>query len=320
MTKRMRRAARGIIVAAIALVGARRTAYAQGMARGATPAARALARADTAALHKQLDAIAAAHHGVLGYTVLNLDTGERLSLRGDETFPTASLIKVPILVTLYDLAERKQLSLDDPMTVLKVDQVPGSGVLQFMHPGITLSVHDVASLMIILSDNTATNVLLDKTSIRGVWAKMESLGLQHTKVHSKSFLRATSVALDSSAKYGLGVSTPNEMAHLFELLAQGRAVSPSADSAMLAILDHNADDEQMQRNVEGVPVAHKTGSTDSVRTECSLYRLQSRVVACGFTKANVDTRYRPDNEGHLSLGKIGSAVVAAWPKREKSTP
>jgi beta-lactamase class A len=190
-------------------------------------------------------------------------------------------------------------------------------VLQFMHPGLSLSVHDAAALMIILSDNTATNLVLDKTTIRGVWAKMESLGLQHTKVHSKTFMRSTSVAMDSSVKYGLGVSTPNEMAHLFALLADGKAVSPAADSAMLAILDNNADDEQMQRNVENVSVAHKTGSTDSVRTECALYRLQSRVVACGFTKQNVDTRYRPDNEGHVTLGKIGSAVVAAWPKREK---
>ena len=87
-------------------------------------------RADTAALRKQLDAIAAAHHGVLGYSVINLDTGERLSSRGDETFSTASLIKVPILVTLYDLVSKGELALDDPLTVLKIDQVPGSGILQ----------------------------------------------------------------------------------------------------------------------------------------------------------------------------------------------
>ena len=74
------------------------------LAQGA-PAPNGFARADTAALHRQLETIAKAHHGVLGYSISNLDTGERLSLRGDETFSTASLIKVPILVTLYDLAE-----------------------------------------------------------------------------------------------------------------------------------------------------------------------------------------------------------------------
>lgn len=277
-------------------------------------AQRSFARADTAALHKQLDAIASAHHGVLGYSVFNLDTGERLSLRGDETFPTASLIKVPILVTLFDEVEQKQLSLDDPLTVLKIDQVPGSGVLQFMHPGMSLSVRDAAVLMSVLSDNTATNLLLDRVAIRRVWQKMESLGLPHTKVHSKTFLRITSVAMDSSVKYGLGVSTPNEMARLFGLLAEGKAVDPAADSTMLDILRNNADGESMQRTVEGIVAPHKTGATDSVRTECALFRLQSRVVACGFTKENRDIRWVVDNEGQVSLGKLGAAVVAAWPK------
>jgi beta-lactamase class A len=272
-------------------------------------------RADTTALHKQLDAIAAAHHGVLGYSISNLDTGERLSLRGDETFSTASLIKVPILVTLYDLAEKKQLSLDDPLTVLKIDQVPGSGVLQFMHPGMSLSVHDAAALMIVLSDNTATNLILDRIIIRRVWQKMEALGLPHSKVHSKTFLRMSSVAMDSSVKYGLGVSTPNEMARLFELLAEGKAVSPAADSAMLDLLENNADGELMQRTINGMKVPHKTGATDSVRTECALFRLQSRVVACGFTKENTDIRWVVDNEAQVTLGKVGAAVVAAWPRR-----
>jgi beta-lactamase class A len=164
--------------------------------------------ADTNSLHRTLDSLARHYHGVLGYSINNLDTGERLALRGDETFPTASLIKVSILVTLYDLVEKGSISLDDPLSLLKIDQVPGSGVLQFMHPGMALSVRDAAVLMSILSDNTATNLLLDKVAIRRVWQKMEALGLPHTKVHSKVFLRLASVAMDSSAKYGLGVTTP----------------------------------------------------------------------------------------------------------------
>ena len=140
---------------------------------------------------------------------------------------------MPILVTLYDLVDKKQLSLDDPLTVLKIDQVPGSGVLQFMHPG-----HDAQRARRRVAHDRAQRQhgdepLLDRIAIRRVWQKMEALGLPHTKVHSKTFLRLTSVAMDSSVKYGLGVSTPNEMAHLFELLAQGKAVNPAADSAML---------------------------------------------------------------------------------------
>jgi beta-lactamase class A len=275
----------------------------------------ATARVDTMPLHRTLDSLARHFHGVLGYSIENLDTGERLTLRGDETFPTASLIKVPILVTLFDLADKGMLSLDDPLTVLKIDQVPGSGVLQFMHPGMTLSVRDAAVLMSILSDNTATNLLLDKIAIRRVWQKMEALGLPHTKVHSKVFLRLASVAPDSSAKYGLGVTTPNEMARLFAMLANGKAVNPKADSAMLDILADNQNMVSMQRGVNGLTVPHKTGETDSVRTECALFRLQTRVVACALTKQNADIRWIVDNEAQLALGAIGEAILRTWPRR-----
>src|SRR6266550_8363241 len=192
-----------------------------------------IVRADTSVVHKTLDSLADAHHGVVGYSVIDLENGTRLSRRGDETFPTASLIKVAILVTVFDLVAKGQLSLDDPITLLKIDQVGGSGVSQYFHNGTILTVRDAAWLMMTISDNTATNLLLDRIIIRRVWAKMDSLGLHNTKVHSKSFLRIASVAMDSSVKYGLGVTTPNEMAHLFELMAQGKTVNPSADSAML---------------------------------------------------------------------------------------
>ncbi|MFI5256184.1 MAG: serine hydrolase [Gemmatimonadales bacterium] len=284
-------------------------------ARTGSPAPASFTRADTAALHRTLDSLAAAHHGVVGYAVHDLDTGERMELRGDETFPTASLIKVAILVTVYDLVEQKKLALDDPITLLAIDKVPGSGLLQFMHDRSIITVHDAAWLMITISDNTATNLLLDRIIIRRVWDKMEKLGLPHTKVHSKSFLRSSSVAMDSSAKYGLGVTTPNEMAHLFELLSNGQAVSPAADSAMLDILAHNENFEKMERFIPGLEVPHKTGETDQVRTECSLFPLQSRVVACVLTKENQDQRWLIDNEAQVMMAHMGEAIVRAWPRR-----
>ncbi len=271
-----------------------------------------IVRADTAALRRKLDSIADAHHGVVGYSIIDLETGARLNRRGDETFPTASLIKVAILVTVYDLVAKGQLALDDPLTVLKIDQVPGSGIIQFMHNGTVLTVHDAAWLMSTISDNTATNLLLDRIIIRRVWAKMDSLGLQHTRVHSKSFLRNSSVAMDSSVKYGLGVTTPNEMAHLFELMAQGKAVNPAADSAMLDILEHNTTDFMLQRYVEGARAAHKDGETDAVRTECTLWYLRNRVVACVMTKENKDQRWNLDNEPQLTIANMGLAIINAF--------
>ena len=277
-----------------------------------TAGARNAAQVDTAALRNTLDSIASSHRGVLGYSVLDLETGVHLSHRGDETFPTASLIKIPILVTVYDLVEKGEMSFADPLTVLRIDKVPGTGVLQYLHDGLSITVGDAAWLMATISDNTATNLLLDRIIIRRVWDKMESLGLRNTKVHSKSFLRNTSVAMDSSVKYGLGVTTPNEMARLLELMAHGRAVSPAADSAMLRILEHGDDYRMLQRNAGGTRSARKTGLGERIRTECALFYLRSRVVACALTKENEDARWILDNEPNLALAGIGNAIVRTW--------
>jgi beta-lactamase class A len=266
-------------------------------------------------LHRTLDSLAAAHRGIVGYSIHNVDTGERFERRGDEPFPTASLIKVPILVTLFDFVEKRDISLDDRIVVSKIDKVPGSGTLQFMHDGIEITVRDAAWLMTAISDNTATNLILDKVAMRRVWTKMEALGLPRTKVHSRSFQRFTSVAMDSSAKYGLGVSTPNEMARLFVLLAQGKAVSARADSTMLDLLAHSQTSDKLTRFAPGVRVSHKSGEVDASKTECALFHLQSRVVACVFTRENQDQRWVIDNEAQVMMARMGEAIVRAWPRK-----
>jgi beta-lactamase class A len=276
------------------------------------PAARLDTRADTAALRRAIDALADAHRGVVGYSITNLETGEHLERRGDETFPTASLIKVPVLVTLFDLADKKQLTLDDPVVLSDIDKVGGAGQLQFMRTPLTLPLWDVAWLMSTLSDNTGTNLVLDRIKIRRVWQKMESLGLPHTKVHSGSMTRIASIAPDSSAKYGLGVTTPNEMAQLFALLAQGKAVSPAADSTMLWILRHNEDNSKLARFTYDVRLSHKTGDVDQARTDCGVFYLPARIVTCVLTKDNADRRYWDESEGNAVIAHIGEAVVKAW--------
>jgi beta-lactamase class A len=269
-------------------------------------------KADTATLRRTIEALADAHRGVVGYSITNLETGEHLERRGDETFSTASLIKVPVLVTLFDLAANDSLSLDDPVVLTALDKVGGAGELQFLRVPLTLRLWDAAWLMSTLSDNTATNLVLDRIKIRRVWRKMESLGLMHTKVHSGSMTRIASVAPDSSAKYGLGVTTPNEMARLFTLLAQGRAVNPAADSTMLWILRHNQDDSKLARFTYDVRLAHKTGDVDQSRTDCGVFYLPARVVTCVLTKQNADKRYWTDSEGNAVIARIGAAVVGAW--------
>lgn len=271
------------------------------------------AQTDTSTLRRRLDTIIAAHRGTVGYTVHNLDTGERLERLGDRPFPTASLIKVPVLVSLFKQVEAGTIRLDDPVSWSKIDQVGGAGVLHLLRPGGTLTVGDMAALMIATSDNSATNLILDKLGLKQIGMDMEALGLPRTKIFAKVFKRAVSgVAPDSSEKYGLGVSTPNEMARLFARIAAGTAVSAAGDSAMRALLAENQDMEMLQRGAGGIPAMHKTGAVDKSRTECTLWPLRGRVVACVFTTDNADESYLPDAEPHVTMGKMAAAIVATW--------
>lgn len=262
---------------------------------------------DTLSLRRALESALQGYPGVAGVSVRNLRTGESLSIRGHEPFPSASLVKVPVLVALLDRVHAGEVSLDERMGMIGRDRVGGSGVLRHMAPGIPVTVGDAAWLMITISDNTATNLILDKINVRTVWEKMESLGLPHTKIHSKTFLRNTSVAMDSSVKYGLGVATPDEMVQLFSLLHEGRAVSPSLDSLALEMLRANQDGAKLVRWLpEGVRAAHKSGDVDRARSDCGiLYGDEAPVAVCVMTRENVATTYAVDAPAHLLIARIG---------------
>jgi beta-lactamase class A len=270
----------------------------------------AAAQTDTAALRRTIDGLTRGYEGVAGISVRNLATGEALSIRGAETFPTASLIKVAVLVALLDEVEQGTMRLDEPITMIARDRVGGSGVLQHLHPGLQITLEDAARLMIGISDNTATNLILDKINIRTVWTKMEALGLPHTKIHSKTFIRATSVAMDSSVRYGLGVTTPDETVQLFALLHAGRAVSPRMDSVALAMLGANEDGTKLVRWLpEGATAAHKSGEVDQSRSDCGiLYGPDAPVALCVMTRENRDTSYAVDNPANLLIARIAVEV------------
>ena len=268
------------------------------------------ASADTLPLRRELEALLRDYRGVAGISVRHLGTGESLSIRGGETFPTASLIKVGVLVALLDEVRKGTLRLDERVAMIARDRVGGSGVLQYAGSGLQPSLEDLAWLMITISDNTATNLILDKINVRTVWDKMEALGLPHTKIHSKTFLRATSIAMDSSVKYGLGVTTPDETVRLFELLYQGRAVSPALDSLALRMLHANQDGAKLARWLpEELAFAHKTGDVDAARSDCGiLYGPDAPVAVCVMTRENADHSYAVDNPANLLMARVGLAV------------
>jgi beta-lactamase class A len=186
--------------------------------------------------------------------------------------------------------------------------------MKHLDSGVALTLADLAWLMITISDNTATNLLLDKLDVATVGVKMEALGLPHSKIHSKTFRRQTSIALDSSVLYGLGVTTPDETVRLFTLLHEGRAVSPALDSLALSMLSANQDDVLMTRWLpSSVRVAHKTGAVDRARSDCGImYTPAAPIALCVMTRENDDTSYAVDSAPHWLIGRLGREVFRHW--------
>ena len=258
-----------------------------------------------------LEARIARHQGVVGLFARDLTTGETLSIGGSEQFPSASVIKVPILVELFHNVERGTLKLTDPLIMLSADQRPGSGVLQFLSTPHTLTVADAALLMIVMSDNTATNLIIDKVGIRNVNARMDSLGLRQTRLHAKVFLgSATTIDTAATRRWGFGVTTPQEMAGLFEHMYRGTAISPAASKQMLDVLKKNFDYEEIPRLLPaGVVVAHKTGKLNDSRSDCGIvFVAGADHTLCIFTRDNKDRSWRVDTEARVTIGELARIV------------
>lgn len=265
------------------------------------------AHAQLARLKPALEERIARQKGTVGLAIIDLASGETLSIRGDEPVSTASVIKLPILVELFHQVEHGPLDLSDPVTMVAADQRPGSGVLQFLSTPHQLTIRDAATLMIILSDNSATNLIIDKVGIRNVNARMDSLGLKDTRLHAKVFL-GTSTTIDTAAtrKWGFGVTTPNEMAHLLAKLHRGQVVSDTASKTMIGMLRNNFDYSEIPRHLPpGVSVAHKTGALNAARHDCGIvYSKQRDYVLCVFTTDNTDQSWRLDNEGRVTIADL----------------
>jgi beta-lactamase class A len=146
-----------------------------------------------------------AHRGDVSVAVKHLKTGETFERNAETPMPTASLIKFPVMIAAYKAVEDGKLSLDEMIEVKKDDMVQGSGVLtSHFSPGTKISLRDAIHLMIVYSDNTATNLVLDKLGLPATNELMKSFDCPETQVHSKVFRRDTSIAPDRSNKYGLG--------------------------------------------------------------------------------------------------------------------
>lgn len=253
--------------------------------------------------------------GRLYFSAKNLKTGEVLEYRGDERVQTASVIKVPIMVEVFAQAREHRLALADVIAYTEANRAPGAGILQDLGPGLQLTLRDAVVLMIVLSDNTATNMLIDRVGIDAVNERMRGLGLRHTFLNKKVFLPAPENLPPERAAYGLGVTTPREMLALLERLYLGGLVDAAACREMISILKRQRDRDQIPRYLtgpewQGVEVAHKTGALNRVRNDAGIvFTPRGDVVLSLFAQESEDEKWTPDHKASLALGRLAEALL-----------
>jgi len=254
-----------LVPAALALAG---TTPVLSQAGAQEPAA-GTAAALEAQFAVRLEEIARRVDGVVGYCVVDLTSGTRFARLERDTFPTASTIKLAILYELFAQAQEGRLALDAPRTLDRVAAVAGSGIL-FELGTPTLSLRDYAVLMVVLSDNTATNVLIDAVGMANVNRRMQGLGLAGTT------LRRKMIDLAAARRGDENVSTPGEIARLLEAYHKGEGLEPASAAAALAILKKGKDSSLTRAIPEGVPVASKPGDLEGVRVDAGIVYVPKR--------------------------------------------
>ena len=275
-------------------------------------------------LNESLKPLIEAHAGDVAVCIRHLETGEQFVWRGDEVQPTASLIKMPVMVAAYRMVDQKELDLAKMILLEETDKVPGSGILTtHFSSGLQLSLRDAIRLMIRYSDNTATNLVVDEIGLPTTAATMETLGFPQTRLNSKVYRGETSIAPDRSKLYGLGSTTANETVNLLEQLHKGTAASPESCKSML---DHllACDDKTMlvSQLPDGTRVAHKSGAVSETRCNAGIiYGPKGPFAICVLTTNNKDKSWKDDNSAHVLIGRIARIAFDHFnPEWERKLP
>ncbi|HZT81615.1 MAG TPA: serine hydrolase [Gemmataceae bacterium] len=273
----------------------------------------------TAGLEACLAPLAKSHKGKVAIAVKHLGTGESYYLHADEPMPTASLIKLAVMMEVYQQADEGKVRLTDKVTLRQEDKVPGSGILtEHFSDGACFSLRDAVRLMIVYSDNTATNLVLDRIGIASTNRRMQAWGYPNTRIHAKVFRGSTtSVDPARTRKFGLGSTTAREMVGLLEDLETGKHFRPALKQVILGHLKKCDDKDKFTRLLPpGTVVAHKTGQVSDARTDAGILYLPGGPVAlCVLTCDNADRAWRPDNAGNVFCAKVAREVYEYFQKR-----
>lgn len=262
-------------------------------------------------LSDSVQALIEQHRGDVAVAVRHLDSDESYEWRAEDVFPTASLIKLAVMVTAYRQADAGRLRLDDPVILTEADKVPGSGILtEHFSPGTTISLRDAIRLMIVWSDNTATNLVLDRIGLEATAEAMGSLGFPETRLHSKVYRRETSVFPERSARYGLGSTTARETVELLAALHRSEVATAAACAEMRSHLEHCEDRGKLAGDLpRNIRFAHKTGAIANTRCDAGILETPRGPVAiCVLTTNNTDQSWSDDNEAQVLCSRIGRIV------------
>lgn len=294
-------------------------------------------RSEDGALHKAVEKIVEARSAVgLGEAALyavDLKSGKEVGIHADEPVQTASTIKLGILYEAMIAIRDGHTKWDEPIVMKPEDRVGGSGMLHFFDAPLTLTLKDVLTMMVIVSDNTATNMMIDRFGLDKINARMQSLGLRHTYLYKKVFKPAEGPMPIDQPKFGLGKTTPREMAKLMTDIGECRLhpslMKPSTgewmpidqqDKAVCAVVLGMLKSQFYRDTVPRYlpnggdqTVASKTGSLDAVRNDISIVAGKNGpTIISVFTFDNRDTSWTVDNEGEVTIARLAKLIVDAW--------
>ncbi len=297
------------------------------------PAAKSVEQpaAAQAAMENAILQVVAAHHGSIAMFAEQLNTGRQFALDADKPVQTASTIKLAMLWTVLRAIAEGKAQWGDSIKLRTGEAVGGSGILHFLDAPVTLTLKDVATMMVIVSDNTATNLMIDRFPTAEVDANMAALGLANTWLYKKVSKPATGPIPADQPKFGLGKTTPREIALLMERIGRCDLNLPGhpridqikADAACKVALDMLRNQfyrdtiprylESLDSTEEGSGIASKTGSLNATRSDVALIAGKSGpIVLAVYTYDNADKGWSVDNEGEVAIAKIAKAVVTAW--------
>jgi beta-lactamase class A len=274
-----------------------------------------------ARLKATLDAICERFRGVMGYSLYHTRHQHRLHRLGDEIFPTASTIKTAIMAKAFEEIEVGRLRYDETLPITPEDVRDGAGVLQFFREKQSVSVKLLLHLMITLSDNTATVMLARRLGTLEVNRYLERLGLKRTRLlmlHPPDDKELKALR----ERWGMGMTTPNEMVELLDAIRTGRAGSPASCDRMLRILSHQFYDDLIGTSAPPwVVTATKSGAIERSRSDTGIVFSPSGVyILAVYTKEAEDTRWTPDNEGEVAIREVARAVWRFYHPRDKWQP